>query len=121
MKMETHYEKYHVGDEIDIKLVPNKNETKGDLQLLTLKSTGKKQSFSSTDLKEGSSVNGVLKSIKGHCMFIQVGTNGKTPQVGRLHKIETQADDFTTTKVGDRLTVKVLKVTQGKHEFYSYY
>ena len=31
------YEKYKVGDEIDVSLVPNINETKSDLLLMTLK------------------------------------------------------------------------------------
>ena len=35
--MAVDYEKYKVGDEIDVSLVPNINETKSDLLLMTLK------------------------------------------------------------------------------------
>lgn len=35
--MQGQYEKYHVGDEIDVMLVPNLNDTKSELLLMTLK------------------------------------------------------------------------------------
>ncbi len=111
VKMETAYSKYAVGDEVDVRLVPNTNEVKSDLLLMSLKTSNKQQSFGQTDLKEGSSVNGVLKSIKGNCMFIQIGSNGKIPQIGRLHRIEAKPEDFGIMKPGDRVQVKVLKVT----------
>lgn len=63
------YEKYHVGDEIDVSLVPNTNETKSELLLMTLKAE-KGESFAKSGLKEGSLVNGTLKSVKDHVMFI---------------------------------------------------
>lgn len=62
--------------------MPNTNEQKSDLQLMTLKSAAKVTVASSgfkVEMKEGASVNGVLKSIKGHCMFVQVGQQGKIP------------------------------------------
>lgn len=108
---------HRVGQELDAKLMPNTNEVKSDLQLLTPKSFAKAAQSAGAvngqvEMKEGASVNGVLKSIKGHCMFVQVGHQGKVPQIGRLNRIESQANDFANTKVGDRLNVKVLKVTQ---------
>jgi hypothetical protein len=36
-------------------------------------------------------------------MFIQIGSNGKIPQIGRLHRIEAKPDDFGTMKPGDRI------------------
>jgi len=68
---------------------------------------------SQAEVKEGASINGVVKSIKGHCMFVQVGHSGKTPQIGRLHRIESQEADFKMS-LGERITVKILKVTEGK-------
>jgi hypothetical protein len=59
-------------------------------------------------------VNGVLKSIKGHCFFVQVGNNGRLPLIGRLNRIEAQEGDFSRSNIGDRLQVKVLRITQGK-------
>jgi hypothetical protein len=43
--METAYSKYAVGDEVDVRLVPNTNEVKSDLLLMSLKTTNKQQSF----------------------------------------------------------------------------
>lgn len=34
------------------------------------------------------------------------------PQIGRLHRIETQGEEYANFKIGDRITVKVLKVTE---------
>jgi hypothetical protein len=42
-------------------------------------------------------------------MYVQIGVNGRIPLIGRLHRIETQADDFNTVKIGDRIVTKVLK------------
>ncbi len=52
---------------------------------MVLKSSG---TVSKVELKEGALVNGQLKSIKGHCLFVQVGSNGRLPLIGRLQKIE---------------------------------
>ena len=67
-----------------MKLVPNLNQNK-ELQLMVLKSSGEE---SKVELKEGALINGQLRSIKGHCLFVQVGANGRLPLIGRLHKIE---------------------------------
>jgi len=64
-------------------------------------------------------VNGVLKSIKGNCCFVQVGQQGRVPTIGRLHKIETQESSFNGLTIGERIQVKILKVSQGKHLYYS--
>ena len=42
-------------------------------------------------LTEGALVTGTLKSIKGMCAFIQVGSQNKIPIIGRLHRVETPA------------------------------
>jgi len=54
----------------------------------------------------------IVKSVKDHCLFAQVGMKGKMPMIGRLHRIETQGEEFATFKTGDRVQVKVLKVTE---------
>lgn len=76
---------------------------------MVLKSSGGE---SKVELKEGALINGQLRSIKGHCLFVQVGANGRLPLIGRLHKIE--CPDFQSLQVGQSLSVKVLKVSQGK-------
>jgi len=57
-------------------------------------------------------VNGVLKSIKGNCCFVQVGQQGRLPTIGRLHKIETPDSNFNSMTIGERIQVKILKVSQ---------
>jgi len=68
--MQSEYGKYHVGDEIDVSLVPNTNETKSELLLMTLKAEKSGEGFATSGLKEGLLVNGTLKSVKDHVMFI---------------------------------------------------
>ena len=36
------------------------------------------------------------------------------PLIGRLHRIETQNEEFASFKIRDRVQLKVLKVTEGK-------
>lgn len=45
------------------------------------------------------------------CAFIQVGSSGKVPIIGRLHRVETSSkkNDFNQLKPGDRIECKVLK------------
>ena len=52
--MQSEYEKYKVGDEIDVVLVPNINETKSDLFLMTLKAQKNVgENAGASSLKEG--------------------------------------------------------------------
>lgn len=67
--LQNEYEKYHVGDEIDVALVPNTNETKSELLMMTLKQE-KGENFAKSSLKEGALVNGTIKSIKDRVMFV---------------------------------------------------
>lgn len=47
---------------------------------MTLKVKRNSQSGAQLDtLKEGALVNGTIKSIKDHAMFIQIGYSGKLP------------------------------------------
>jgi len=51
--------------------VPNKNEVKSELLQMTLKVKRNNQTHAQIDaLKEGAVVNGTIKSIKEHAMFI---------------------------------------------------
>jgi ribosomal protein S1 len=75
IKIESQYSKYRIGDEVDCRLVPNINDVKSDLLLMALKQAPRP----AQEVKEGASVNGVVKSIRGHSMFIQVGHSGKQP------------------------------------------
>jgi ribosomal protein S1 len=49
--------------------VPNTNETKSELLLMTLKQE-KSENFAKSSLKEGALVNGTIKSIKDRVMFV---------------------------------------------------
>ena len=110
------YEKYSVGDEVDVRVMGGKSD--GGLKLTMPKQIVKASENGGSvqqDLQEGASVTGVLKSIKGHCLFVQVGLSGRIPTIGRLHRIETQKAEFDQFKIGDRIQVKVLRVMKGKY------
>ena len=115
------YQKYRIGDEIEVKLVAT-NQKQSDssgrflLAQPRLASQGAMQAggsgFGSAEsLSEGMVVTGTLKSIKGMSAFIQVGMNGKVPIIGRLHRVETSSkrDEFQQMKPGDRIEAKILK------------
>ena len=73
-------------------------------------SSGKQKPVMNVSLEDGSLVSGPLRSIKGHCLFVQVGSNGKVPTIGRLHRVECfNHSEFDNFKVGDIITAKVLK------------
>ena len=53
---------------------------------------------------------GSLKSIKGMCAFIQIGSAGKVPIIGRLHQVETTENYFASLKPGDKIEAKILQI-----------
>ena len=67
-------------------------------------------------IEEGEKVVGTVKSIKGMCAFIQVGSNGKVPIIGRLHAVEAASKDnnFKTMKPGDKIEAKILRKSTEK-------
>ena len=67
-------------------------------------------------LEEGEKVVGTLKSIKGMCAFIQVGSAGKVPIIGRLHRVETshKKNEFASLKPGDKIEAKILRKSEDK-------
>lgn len=75
--MQPEYEQYHVGDEIDIRVVREEDDFMLALPKAEPQST--KQTSTLVSLSEGALVNGVLKSIKGHCLFVQIGVSNKVP------------------------------------------
>lgn len=57
---------------------------------------------------------GVVKSLKGHCAFLQLN-NFQQLAIGRLHRLEAQnGPEFDGLTVGETIKAKVLKVTQGR-------
>jgi hypothetical protein len=76
----------------DVRSVPCTNANKKHLDLLVLKSQEKPEGLSN-EVREGQLVSGVVKSVKGHCLFVQVGQNGKTPLIGRLQRVEVPEND----------------------------
>ena len=72
--------------------------------------------MSSNTFEEGQRVLGTLKSIKGMCAFIQVGSQGKVPIIGRLHRVETSTkkNEFEQLKPGDKIEAKILRKTEEK-------
>ena len=67
-------------------------------------------------LEEGEKVVGTLRSLKGMCAFIQVGSQGRVPIIARLHRVETSAkkNEFGSMKPGDRIEAKVLRKFEEK-------
>lgn len=105
------YEAHSIGDELEVRVV----KQSGDLALTLPKITVAPSSgLGKQSLTEGEAVQGILKSVKGLCAYVQVGMDGRVPQIARLHKIETEGNDFEQTKVGDRISCKVLRVSEGK-------
>lgn len=117
------YQRYSIGDEIDVKVVPSARQTEGKfiltqprLQQSQQKSGVTQSILSQNTLEEGEKVIGTLKSIKGMCAFIQVGVDGKAPIIGRLHKVETsrKRNDFEQMKPGDKIEAKILRKSEDK-------
>jgi ribosomal protein S1 len=86
-------EKHQIGDEIEVRVIQN-TETgyvltvpvAGSQQAKPkIKSSSSKQELSS--LVVGQTVIGVVKSLKGHCAFLQLN-NFQQLAIGRLHRLE---------------------------------
>jgi len=111
------YQRYKFGDEIEVRLIEDSSRNEGDFLLMTPKQALKVAHVGGpVSLEEGARVNGTLKSIKGQCAFIQVGSNGKVPIIGRLHRVEMQeskkSSEFESLKPGDKIEAKVLRKIQ---------
>lgn len=66
-----------------------------------------------TSLEEGYLVQGTIKSIKGHCLYVNVGFLGRVPLIGRLHRVECKTSkEFDQCKPGDKIECKILKVSK---------
>jgi len=61
-------------------------------------------------------VVGTVKSIKGMCAFVQVGSNGKVPIIARLHRVETseKKNEFASMKPGDKIEAKIIRKSEEK-------
>ena len=106
------YSKYSIGDDIDTQLLKESGKEESKFLLLMPKQTQKAvKAVGKFSLEEGSLVTGTLKSIKGHCAFIQVGSVGKVPIIGRLQRIEmsTKLSEFDNLKPGDKVEAKILR------------
>jgi len=111
------YEKYRIGDEIDVKVVSSPHGNKGRFvltqpRLQVIVSSSSDSYAQSSSFEIGQKVVGTLKSVKGMSAFYQIGMQGKLPIIGRLHAIESGSkNEFGQIKPGDRTEVKVLQQT----------
>ena len=51
------------------------------------------------------------------CAFIQIGSDGKVPIIGRLHQVETnhkESNYFASLKPGDKIEAKILRKSTEK-------
>lgn len=117
---ESAYSRYSIGDEIDVKIFAGKKGGRFVLTQTKLQNVssgaGQGGMLGQNTLEEGSRVTGTLKSIKGMCAFIQVGSQGKVPIIGRLHRVETSAkrNEFEQMKPGDKIEAKILRKSEEK-------
>ena len=81
------YAKYQVGSEIKVRVVSS--EEGGFALALPAQEEKAVRAPKNLSLDEGSLVSGPVRSIKGSCIFVQVGSAGKVPVIGRLHRVET--------------------------------
>jgi hypothetical protein len=81
------YAKYQVGSEIKVRVISSEEGS----FVLALPANEEKsvRAPKNVSLDEGSLVSGPVRSIKGNCIFVQVGSSGKVPLIGRLHRVET--------------------------------
>lgn len=107
------YAKYQVGSELTVNIV--KGGSGFVLAIPAEQTQSEKKSgagVKNSSLEEGSLVSGPLRSIKGNCLFIQVGS-GKVPTIGRLHRVETfSPSEWDSFKVGDIISAKVLRKSE---------
>ena len=105
------YAKYQVGTELKVKVMAS---TDGAFVLaLPAEETQSLRTPKNVSLEEGSLVSGPVRSIKGNCVFVQVGSNGKVPVIGRLHRVEVfNSSEFESFKSGDIVTAKVLRKSE---------
>jgi ribosomal protein S1 len=95
-----------------------KKNSHGFYELIPAASSEAKKSSKreSIELKEGIRFNGQIKSIKHQCLYISIASEKKSnSSIGRLHMTEcSNYNEFSSSAVGDRLDVKILKVTEDK-------
>jgi len=104
-----------IGDEIEVEVV--KKNSHGFYELIPAASAESKKTSKREDveLKEGIRFNGQIKSIKHQCLYVSIPSANKKSfsSIGRLHMTECSShNEFTSSAVGDRIDVKILKVTE---------
>lgn len=105
------YAKYQVGTEIKVNVV--QSEEGSFVLALPAEESQATRAPKNVSLEEGSLVSGPVRSIKGNCVFVQVGSNGKVPVIGRLHRVEAfNSGEFDSFKSGDIVTAKVLRKSE---------
>lgn len=111
-------EKYQVGDEVEVKVISVTENgfvlTVPVIQVREKKSKGPSQKQDSATLTQGQLVNGVIRSIKGQCAFLQL-SNMNQLVICRLHRFECQSGaEFDGFSVGENIKTKILKISQDK-------
>jgi len=113
------HEKFVAGQELEVSKEKSVHES--GFMLLTSDSVISKPATKTANpnkLQEGLKIQGVLKSVKGQFLFIQMphamGSGAsKMPIIGRLHRVECQNhNEFTQYQVGDRIDAKILHIKE---------
>ena len=104
-----------IGDELEVEVV--KKNSHGFYELIPAPSTETKKTTKreNVELTEGIRFNGKIMSIKHQCLYISIASSNQKghTSIGRLHMTECASyKEFTTSTVGDRIDVKILKVTE---------
>jgi ribosomal protein S1 len=119
--------KYNMGDEIDVKVISVADNgfiltipTSTNTSLPKLKSATSSSRVDVSTLTQGQLVNGVIRSLKGQCAFVQISGVAQLV-IGRLHKLESSSGaEYEGFSVGESINAKILKISKGKENHLSY-
>lgn len=112
--------KYNMGDEVDVKVISVAENgfiltvpVQSNASLPKLK-TGSSSRVDVSTLTQGQLVNGVIRSLKGQCAFIQLSGIAQLV-IGRLHRLESSSGaEFEGFTIGETISAKILKISKGK-------
>lgn len=111
--------KYNMGDEIDVKVISVADN--GFILTVPVASNALPKLKSGTSsrvdvstLTQGQLVNGVVRSLKGQCAFVQLSGIAQLV-IGRLHRLESSSGaEFEGLTIGETISAKILKISKGK-------
>lgn len=108
-----------MGDEVDVKVISVAEN--GFILTVPVASNALSKLKSGTSsrvdvstLTQGQLVNGVVRSLKGQCAFVQLSGIAQLV-IGRLHRLESSSGaEFEGFTIGETISAKILKISKGK-------